>query len=595
MTVGILSGVAATPRIAVTDEKVWLTDPSLSAVADPTGAAYSTDAFQAAMDRASSGPEYAGQRVISGPPGEYELGHLFVPRGVGFASETQNGGMRLSFPDDTGEPTLASAAVTALAGATSLQYSNLKGSGFLAASPGSPQKVLAGHMILTYTGVTVSTGTTGTLTGVSGLTTDFTGVATDPDYPGSISQGYAMAFAGSGYDYTVLGPGIVLVGPSVGTRAAWSVPTPPDSLDAVFLGNFARIDCPVSGFRHAASFTGDHQRFGKNFAVADSYSAIHAAEPAQSRGNQKVEGGARLDGQFWAGIYLSSGNFLNVADFGAQVVFGNEPWAVWKAGNPPTQFGMFADVTLHQPTHEGMGSGLYGSEDGQGLMSNVDFFGSNAGFNPTWLPPSESDPTALFNCRLSNVKILGSQTLFSLGTPANAQAAFLSDDLAHCVFEGFAVVAQGSLPICAPVDAASTQVHNVRWEGDRWRGRLFPTIGAIIQGDLAGYRGAAAPAVPVQTAQFAQQQIAGVALEDSQNSVVALVRDGWIEANVAPGAPGASVSAAAGAGPVRLNNSAAGKVTEASSWGDTNGHVFGSAMLVDDDGSKVPIHLNLPI
>jgi hypothetical protein len=586
--------------VVVTDEKVWLTDPAFTNVADPTGVADSWAAFREAIDLAEAVLPGYGRPVISGEAGEYKIlvtatqEHLFMSRGVGFSSTSRGGGMRFRFPNDTGAATLASSANTIAAAQASIAYSGLTGSAFRAASGGNPQTVCAGGLALfTYTGVTVADATSGTLTGCVGAPA-MDGVGSG--YPYSLSQGHAMHFAGTPVlPYTVLDEGIEVVGPGGGSLAAWGSPTPPNVSDGIYLGGDLRINCGVSSFRYACVFTTDHQRFGPGFQPNDCYANIYAGSPRQSLGDQILEAGADINGGYWANVVVGPDTMLDGFMCVGKAHFGSAPWVFWKQGNPASQPAILNAPQFNMPSFEGYGLGLIGCEDGLGLVQDAVFINALAAFGPSHIPPAMAE-VAQFHCKVGGMRCIGTQGMFANSTPSNVPI-FKTNYLDDCDFDSFENVivraaAGATGPIHAAVAAGDLSCNDVSFQRKRGEGRLYRALGAITKGDVVGFRtGALVADVSVETAQFTNQLIAGVALAAATaGGIVPVATQGPVTDNVAPGAPGASIPGG-GVTLVRLNNAAPGKATAASSWGDTNGQVFAHAFYSADDGTSAVVDL----
>lgn len=517
----------AVTKVSVSNERVWLTDPLLpGGPADPTGVADSSAAIKAAIAKASSttgGPGGAGRALIGGPPGIYKsLENIYVPGSIGFGTPARQGALSFSLPNQTGRPTQAHVGNVA-AGATVIPYSN-KGLGatapsFLAATPSTPQTVMVGSHVITYTG---DTGTS--LTGcvlASGAPLPVLGANN------AIVQGWGMHFGNpiAKATHTVLDESCSVMGPG-GDTSGWLSHTPPSAMDGVWMGDKCRINCQVKGFRMGVGFSTDHQHIGPSFKASACYASVYFALPDALGGgaDQVFEPGARLEGNIWTGIYLeASCGMINNSFHHAHFGFG--PFGIVKAAltGGARDYPYIAVVGVWDDmAWEHVGIGAIVSVDGKSALRNIRHRGGAIIVSDLHRPAGwATGPVVVAN------EISGEwdgQNLFILpaGAPASVDADVLLGSFGDLGATIAACKAQAK-PFARGVNIPTGLTANVRFESSNHSGRMFPALStsAIVSGDVCGWRNDRVALLDVTVA-----AVAGVAMLPIQNQIVALATSG---------------------------------------------------------------------
>lgn len=597
---GVLELPPSPPDPLTLSDIVWLDDTSLTgALIDDTGVVAVDDIVQAAITRALAiNTLTGGVPAIGAKPGRYKFAHdLYVPRDVFFVSDTQEQGVVFSFPTETGQSGLGLTNGTQLAGTTTVILRDCTGTW------PSSGKAMIGGQIITYTG-TLGTTPALTLTGVVGLVTtlgDFneavTGFAVTTCQP---SNQVAM---------TVFDEGYLISGPFALSRAAGlAASTQPNFKDGVLLGSHLRLNCTVQGFRHGVGIVGNHQALGRNCAVSNCWAGLSALAPIQSQGDQLIEAGARLDGNYWCSIFAAAENF-----FSGLVAYrhhgGQSAWYAWKeAGATTFRRYLFQDSYFQYLAAEGWGYGVFGCGDDLSQINKTEFNQciSAIPWQAAARPPATA-PQAVIALSLVGVSFTGpGESFFGLMVSADAMSppcVFKADLLqdvrlpkVDSLITGLTTYgikfAQGSAGgLVAP--SGNTSVSGVFSDARPELKTYFDSCsGSIALGDVVGFRNFAGI---VETLQRSEQAVAGVArLAGTAGDVIPVQVMGLVAMNVNPGSAG-SVVAPGSITLVRPDTAHNGKVVPATSRGDTNSQAFAWVFSAGDNGTTVSAIISPPL
>ena len=422
---------AVEAEIAVTDEKVWLQDSTLSSgPADNTGTNFVNDAFNAAIARALTATGN-GKPVIGGKPGTYKWdmseGGLAIPGGVRFSlgSGTMQAAS-ITFTE-TNQPCAVGVNTTSLAqGATSVVVHHVREI-FPAASVANPQPVLINNGLHYYTNVS-QTGSDATLTlQAPGMASALT------DYPKLVVAGAAVLCATTNVarEYA-LDQSIKISGPYSGS-SAWKVPTPPTGyMDGIWVAGGAGINCSVGGFRKNVMYAGDHETFGGDVYMDGGWCNYACESPLEyswadkDSGNQMWKSGSVLSGGvYWCQHYISAGNCLLGADMEGQSHQGNAPWWMWKANTAGVTgaypFAM-SDVHMESMYMEGLGLGVVGCADNGSSLQHVTMRNGAAHYYDFVTPSPYTAPVAAFAINFEYLLLDGFNGLSFISSAAAAAA-----------------------------------------------------------------------------------------------------------------------------------------------------------------------------
>lgn len=499
-----------------------------------------------------------------------------IPGGIGFTTDAGAGGARLYFPTDTGAPGIALTPAIAM-GATTIALQKATGSWTASGKVFIPDASLT----LSYTGRTIA-GETVTLTGVTGVTVGIGAGET-------VVQGFALQFGTAPTNpQTLIDDGVFVQGPSSGS-SAWATSTPPDSLDGIFMPPSSRVNGEVAGFRMGVTWNSDHQKIGRAYQAGGCWAAMCAASPRESNADQTIEAGGQLDGTYWCGIYVSSGNYLGNLSVGKSH-WGESPWWIFKqAMQGRTDDQALIHIGCHYDTCsiEGWGVGIIGAEDGisscqQNTFTNCSqqSYAATTGITP--------DCAFIVGSIVDDIHD-GADTMFYLGLQSFSTGWFRTNQLQMDASRFDAPIA-GPQPILLPRshDADLTICGRVSFYDTSFRmatGHLWwANDGAnIAVGDVCGVE-----FYGLRVEQFQRTyKCAGVAVTASatgENSVVVVQQTGNVNVNVKTGNP-AGTQIPSTIGLVRTDPSANGKAVLASGLGDTAGPIIGSTWFCPDDGT----------
>lgn len=301
------------PNIVVTDNHVWLQDPTNpNGACDNTGSSYVNEALRGAILRAMSAPGGGqGFKTFASAPGllKYDSSDpVFIPAGLIDATP----GLRavtLHMPSDTGQGTVMGICGATSALATTLVVNNISGDFPDPTVMGRPVLAVAVSSGFTYTGVTHAgsgTSRTATLTGCAPLS-----YIPGSGIPGIGSVGLVVAGAPlQTGDLSPRGssllPAWYVQGPGGGSwRSSPSEVPPTDAMDGPFVWGGA--GCSVSGFRFGLSWANDHELFKGDSWLTGNWAAYASLAPKAfwDQGGQTFEGGDAILGNIWCTFYVA--------------------------------------------------------------------------------------------------------------------------------------------------------------------------------------------------------------------------------------------------------------------------------------------------
>lgn len=565
-----MTAILASRGISVTDEKVWLQDPTLSGgPADETGASFVNTAFAAAIARALT---YTGngKPVIAGKSGTYKWdtskGGLGIPEGVSFtfgAGATQ--AAAIQFPTDTHVPAAVGFCDTgSTLGQTTVVVTHVKNT-FPVASVSVPQPALMNGNLITYTGVS-QVGATATLTGC-------VGVLAGTSYPQLVTAGAAVLVATSSAVRTfVLDKSVQITGPSSGS-SAWATATPPAGfMDGIWVAGSAGIDCSVTGFRQNVMYAGDHETFGGHMYMGGGWCNFACESPLDYQwdnvdsGNQVWEGGQVLSGgAYWCHHYISACNQLLGATIKGQTHAGGVPWWMWKAASVGVTGGshsIMSDVEIDSLFFEGLGLGIVGCPDDGSTINRSRFRGGAASFYDASIPSPYTAPVAAFYCPFDKMVLDGFGGLGFTSSSLSAGVPIFKTDHAIGAFTNMGQDFRDDIVAHPPAAITPGSSPTINVELD-WGAITGGFVNAATAGDVLSVR-TAAPFGSYHTAFLherydgvALRPVSGVALAAENVRILTQVQnrqDGPATANVRvrstpPTSPAASVGGTAGTRP----------------------------------------------
>jgi hypothetical protein len=504
-------------------EKLRPTDPRIASPIDLTGTNYSDTGWRELMALAAT------ERCKVGLPrnSSVKLEKSFVIPAL-TTIECLGGGdcATLRFPVNQGTPAYAVTSALVAKSATKVPLKFVTGGTFQAATPEAPKEAhLGGSALITYTGIE-GTGETITLTGVTGVT------GAVPANSSCIQGCLIYAQQGSPRT-TCLETGIRVLGPSGGTEA-WAVETAPtNAMDGVWLGSHRRINCWVTGVRHATVITGDHQVIGSSYRINSScYSAVAFMGPHESLGDQVIEHGSNLTEALWCSVYIADGNLINNLTAGKAHYQNHSPWGFWKEasrglGDIRQTSGWMgtSESLLIDPSFEGADRGAIGCADGKSTWQGLVMI--NPAMN--W---HSSEAVAVIAAPMTGLRIVG---VSNLGAFRAGMTALIIADKFTAIVENFKNTIESALTNGVPIikgKNTETPEVDIKFREGRVLGQAGNGGGTILKGTLCGFSTKGTSETPRVNALASAVGVSGVAMLDKSQAVVALRTNGLEVATV---------------------------------------------------------------